>query len=386
MTARTRHTLAAVGIVFVALSFAYGAGWPDVSRLALTQSVAYDGTLRIDRFAPQTQDRADFGGHSYSDKAPGISFLGLPSLEAARALGAVGPEERARGIWHDRWLLWALRALTGGLAFVASLALAAVAARRVASDTAPVVAATVGLATMALPMAATVFSHLAAASLAFGAFLLAWRGAERAWLGAGAAAGAALVCEYQAALAAAIVLVYLVSQTRSARALALYAAGAAPFVAALAVYNAKAFGSPQHFSYRYVTGTFPQQHRGFFGLGVPSVGALAHTLFGHRGLFVVSPVLLLAVAGLVLLFQRGLRAEAVTAGAVALAFVVVAAGYFDPYGGLSPGPRFFAPALLFLALGLPEAYRRWPLPTAAVAAVSAVATLFEAGTWGPNFD
>ena len=144
--------------------------------------------------------------------------------------------------------------------------------------------------------------------------------------------------------------------------------------------------SPLHFSYRYESATFQQQHSGFFGLSVPSLHSLAHTLFGKRGLFVVSPVLLLAVVGLVLLWRRGLRAEAATAGAIVVAFVVLAAGYFDPYGGLSPGPRYFAPALLFLALGLPEAYRRWPLATAGLAGISLVATLYQAGTWGPNDD
>src|SRR5205807_6939694 len=240
MSTRARRVLLATTILFAAFSFAYGEGWPDVSRLALTQSVAYDGSLRIDRFARQTEDRADVGGHSYSDKAPGVSFLALPSLEAARALGAVGPIGRKLGVWLDRWLLWTLRVLTGGLAFAAAVVLVAVAARRVAPETAPVVAVTVALATMALPMAATVFSHVAAGSCAFGAFLLCWRGGPRAWLAAGAAAGAAFVFEYQAATAAAIVFVYLVTRTRSARAAALYAAGAAPLVAALAVYNAEA--------------------------------------------------------------------------------------------------------------------------------------------------
>src|SRR5207248_9158610 len=81
---RARRVRLAAPILFAACSLAYGEGWPDVSRLALTQSVAYDGTLRIDRFARQTEDRADFGGRTYSDKAPGVSFLALPSLEAAR--------------------------------------------------------------------------------------------------------------------------------------------------------------------------------------------------------------------------------------------------------------------------------------------------------------
>src|SRR4051794_7894624 len=84
-----RRRLALVAVVATALSFGYGAGWPDVSRLGLTESVALHGTLRIDRYASQTQDRADFAGHAYTDKAPGNSFLALPSFEAMRAVGLV---------------------------------------------------------------------------------------------------------------------------------------------------------------------------------------------------------------------------------------------------------------------------------------------------------
>jgi hypothetical protein len=60
------------------LAFAYNAGWPDVSRFGLTQSIALHGSLRIDRYNAQTQDKSLYRGHWYSDKAPGISFLALP--------------------------------------------------------------------------------------------------------------------------------------------------------------------------------------------------------------------------------------------------------------------------------------------------------------------
>ena len=62
------------------------------------------------------------------------------------------------------------------------------------------------------------------------------------------------------------------------------------------------------------------------------------------------------------------------------------AGYWAPFGGLSPGPRYLAPALPFLALGFPDAYRQWPRLTAAAALASVGGMLYQAGTWGPNYD
>src|SRR5205823_1927616 len=45
----------------------------------------------------------------------------------------------------------------------------------------------------------------------------------------------------------------------------------------------------------------------------------------------------------------------------------------SPYGGISPGPRFFVPALPFLALGIAPAFARRPRTTSAVAVASALA-------------
>jgi hypothetical protein len=59
-------------------------------------------------------------------------------------------------------------------------------------------------------------------------------------------------------------------------------------------------------------------------------------------------------------------------------------GYFDPYGGLSPGPRFFAPALPFLCLGLVEAYHRWPLPTGLLVLWSISWATFDNVAWALN--
>jgi hypothetical protein len=63
-------------------------------------------------------------------------------------------------------------------------------------------------------------------------------------------------------------------------------------------------------------------------------------------------------------------------------FLLLNAGYFLAYGGGTPGPRFFGPALPFLALGLTAVLARWPRPTLALALASAVLTTIDALSWG----
>ena len=159
-------------------------------------------------------------------------------------------------------------------------------------------------------------------------------------------------------------------------------AGLLPGLALLGLYDRLAFGSPFHLSYRYVSQQFAsQQAGGFFGIGAPSWHAVSLVLVGNRGLLVDAPVLVLAAAGLVLLGRAGFVAEAVTCAAVTVAFLVLEFGYFDPYGGDSPGPRFFIPAIPFLVLGLAPAFARFRLATSLLAAASVVASTAVLLTW-----
>ncbi len=64
-----------------------------------------------------------------------------------------------------------------------------------------------------------------------------------------------------------------------------------------------------------------------------------------------------------------------------MAFLLLELGYYDPYGGDSPGPRFFIPALPFLALGLAPAFARWRVATACFAAASVLASTAVLLTW-----
>ena len=103
---------------------------------------------------------------------------------------------------------------------------------------------------------------------------------------------------------------------------------------------------------------------------------------GSRGLLVWSPICAVAAFGLWLLWRRGHRAEAVTAAVIVVAFALADAGYFLPYGGGSPGPRFMGASLPFLALGLAPALQRFRWPTLTLGLISVVTMSVQALSWG----
>jgi len=353
----------------------------DVSRLALTNSILLRGEVNIDAYRHLTADRSYYRGHWYTDKAPGVSVAVLPPVAALRVV------DRARGadprfpVWRRETHLWLIRLWAGGIPFLVLVFLVGRVAEGLAARTGAASAVTFGLGTMLGSLAPTTFAHVPAALLLFGAFLVATRAASaRAWAAVGLLAGLAVVVEYPAALAALLVAAYA-ARRGGFRALAAVAAGAVPPAVALAVYDQLAFGSPFRLSYSYVANAYTESQRsGLFGIGVPTPRGAWFVLLDGHGLLLVSPVVLAAAAGLVLLARRH-RDEAVVAGAIVAAFVVYTAGYFLPNGGTSPGPRFVAPALPFLALGLPLAFSRWRWPTAALAAVSVAVASFDEITW-----
>jgi hypothetical protein len=81
-----------------------------------------------------------------------------------------------------------------------------------------------------------------------------------------------------------------------------------------------------------------------------------------------------------MLYRRGTRAEALVIGGVALSFLLYNAGYWLPFGGGSPGPRFLIPMLPFIAVPLGLAFRRFPAVTIALAIPSAVLTIVSTTT------
>ncbi len=315
----------------------------DQSRLCLTEAVLH-GRISNDPCFVVSADHAVHGGHLYSDKAPGVSLLELPAVAVLRP----GPPQR----WSsDDLRVWGVRVLSVGLAFLMCALLVGRVGEGLAPGFGAITLVAFALGTLVAPLAALSYEHVAAGALAFAAFLLAWR---RRHALAGLAAGATVLVEYECGIVVVVLACYVA--LRGWRALARFLAGLVPSAALLGAYDWAAFGAPWHLSYHYLASYYAgYQGRGLFGIGLPTAPGVIEVFAGTAGLLVVSPVLVMAALGLARL-GRTYPAEAVVAAVVAGAYVLANTGYFQPYGGASPGPRFLTAGLPFLALGLAPAF------------------------------
>jgi hypothetical protein len=386
-----------VGVVTF-LSFIYfyeGGGWNQNSRFDLLRAIVERHTLQIDAYHENTQDKAHFNGHYYSDKAPGLVFLAVPFALVARPLFRVAgiDPESARGEVALSYVVAA-----GAVALPTALAGACLfflALRFGAGSSAAAFAALVAcVGTPIWAYASLFWAHaLVGACLVF-AFASALKlrdsatpSADFLWaLAAGVTAGWATVTEYPAAPASTIVALLALSQVRRRGAAARWRVfagvgiGAAACLIVLLWYLHAAFGSfrPSYSYYDPNSFAFMQQ-RGYLGLTYPHPDRLLKLLFGcARGLFFASPVTLATPVGLWWLYRdRAHRSAALAAAAIAAYYFLFNASFYWWKAGLSFGPRYAGACIPLLCLGLPVAWQRGtPAVRRVLFALAAVSVFF----------
>ena len=373
-----RWDVLAIGAATLAVAFVgQDANANSVSHLALVRALA-SGTAIVDETMYETgnivtHDVVERRGHVYSNKAPGLAFVTLPTYVAVDAVGT-------RTTGDPTFLLWAL-GLAGVVvpAFVAMLIVRGF-AERLNPGSGTATAVTLSLGTLLLPFGTLFFSHVLSACLCIAAFALLWlerdRGPRRALvLAAGFLAGFAVTTEYPNGLVAIVLGVYALGRSERLQRALTYSGGFLLGLVPLLLYNTWAFGNPAQLSYgtrkpldEYVVTEAPPFRP--FGLGLPGFGRSVEILFTYWGLLWAAPVLALGGFGVFLLYRRGHRAEAAVVGALAALFVVYNSAFWGPIGGGLAGTRYLIPILPFLALPLALAYGRLPLTTGALAVVS----------------
>jgi hypothetical protein len=294
-------------------------------------ALAERGSLNVERYLGWTEDifRGP-GGGAYINNNPGASLTGAVPLVLLRPLFTRVDAWNQKLPRRDRKsddgdLFW--RTLAEGRAFYFLL----VGFVTVALVMAPATAATAAYLCSRLTEAGVSATHAAGAAILYGfgtpvlfragylnhnllvgdagitALLLLWDPKDRpvhalrAAL-AGLLAGYAVLCDYSGVVVVAVAALYV--WLRSAglpgaqrwRVMAAYAAGFVPAVAALAVYQAWAFGSFYRPSQHYMPPTAPTS-QGYRGFDWPSPALMWANFFDPRfGLFVYCPALILAFA------------------------------------------------------------------------------------------
>jgi len=374
------------------LSFLYfyeGGGWNQNSRFDLLRAIVERHTLQIDAYHENTQDKAHFRGHYYSDKAPGLVFLSVPFAEAARvAMRIVGTDPNSpRGEYLLSYLVTAAAAaLPSALAAMCLFFLAL----RFGSTPGAAAFATVlfSIGTPMLAYATLFWAHALVASCLLFAYAAALKLGDAhspfGWgLLLGFTAGWATVTEYPAAPASALLAFFALSivWSRGARARSSAFAGIAIGATACAIilfsYLHAAFGGfrPSYSYYDPNSFAFMQQ-QGYMGLTYPHPDRVLKLLFGcSRGLFFASPVLLAGVPGLWWLGKR-FRVPAIIAAAVAVYYVLFNASFYWWKAGLTFGPRYAAPAIPILCLGVAVAWTRASIPWRRILIALALCSVF----------
>lgn len=344
--------------------------WPNESiRLYFVQAFVDHGTPAVDgplaRYGRGNVDLSSFEGHSYMDKAPGLSLVVMPLYWVLTRVFGMSTEFAELPALSHLLLLF-------GVTLPATLGAYCV-YRIVRTDTGDpglgyFAGLTTGLATPYALYATLFFGHgLAAACAIFSVFSL-----RKNLFLAGAFAGAMVLVDTAACALAVAIGLWAGARTRSFRSMVEFGIGGVPFVAAQLAYNAWLFDDPLKFAYAYkARANFAAIHgQGVLGFGIPAFEALWGLTFGTmRGLFYHSPVLMLAFLG-------GRRARPLLA--ISLVHFLWISAFVDWPAGWSYTPRHLVPVvpLLMIAAAYAVADHRFLLRVAPVLTVySAVLTL-----------
>jgi hypothetical protein len=223
-----------------------------------------------------------------------------------------------------------------------------------------------GLATGAFPYAGAFYSHQLTAFLLFGAFYIAYfihaRGISPRWsLVAGFMLSYSIISEYPTVLIAAAVFLYLCLALPQKRWIVWVIVAGIPPGLLLMAYNLAIFHTPLPVGYEY-SALFAELHsQGLISLTYPHAEALWGITFGSfRGLFYVSPVLLIGIIGFWPWWRSGkFRAEWVVCVWSVVSFFLFNGSSVMWQGGFSIGPRYLIPMLPFLVIGIGAFARRW---------------------------
>ena len=328
----------------------------ELSRLLLDSAIVDDHTFQIDaaihRYS-DSEDKAKFGDHFYSDKAIGVSLISLPFFILMRLLESL---LKTRFSATEAIAFLRIFVVTIPAILAMELFLRFWKKLRPGLPLAPEFLFLLLFGTIAFTYSMQLISHYLLGLLLFAAVYLLRNCKDEgirsdATLLAGAAAGLALMMEYPAVFPVAMVCLYALWAIRNFKHVTLFAIPILISLALMLAYNYAIFATPFDVTYRHMVARHTAQHvQGVVGVSIPSPEAFYGLLLSrHHGLFFTSPFLLFSIPGLFLLWKSKMwRAEALLFFGIVFSLVFLYSGFSYWIGGWAFGPRYFAPIIPFL--------------------------------------
>jgi hypothetical protein len=320
-------------------------------------------------------DLSFHAGHFYPNKAPGTVFLAVP------VYGVLFVAERALGMNPDDWWTmtvnaWLTTAFSVGLVSALGVVLFYWLATELGGgDRRAGLLATLAFAagTIFLPYGTIFHEHNIVATALLAAFYCLYRAKGNPnrlslFFLAGLSAGCAVLTNYVASVAVALLGLYLLSFTRTVRHVLLYALGAAVSLAALCAYHQVCFGSPFVTAYQFQNPAFKTSDAFLGTLHRPRLDVLLILLVSpYRGLFFGMPVLLMGTVGWCR--EKEHRAERLLFVSIVGLFLLFTCS-FNAWDSGNVASRYLVPALPFLALPVVWGCQRFLKTTAVLTAIS----------------
>lgn len=364
------------------------AGWNVNSRLALTRAIVEKGSFTVGEYVRDkdadlyTEDRAFKDGRYYSDKIIGTSLLGLPAFGAIRLFDRLSGRPTSIPVATYLTTIFSV-SITAALAGVVMTSLMLAFGATFAE--AFLCALAMSFGTMLWGYSTLFYAYLPAVCFALMSFNLLFRARLTGRLGlpavfdAGLLMGASLLCEYTLGIVFIALSIYVVWRARPRWGVGLFWLGAGLPLLAFAAYTLICFGEVC-VPYKYLEKPIFQlsMSQGFQGIKFFRPVILFYiTVHPYRGVFWLSPFLLLSLVGLgrmAWVERRRLGAEAFVCGAVFFGYIWFNSSYYMWWGGWAMGPRHLIPGLPFLVPPLLWVLRwnRWWAGAAGLAVVASI--------------
>jgi hypothetical protein len=380
---------------------AYSLAWTTPDRHLIPVNGSYtrpEGLLSVEQIST-TGDVAFYNGQFHPNKAPGASFLAVPAYFILYQI------EQFFGLNTDNWWIltvnfWLTAVFSVGLISAAGCIIFYRCARLICNGyDFCCLLATCALAfgSLFFPNATILYEHNMVGVLLLASFYMLYK-TKGAWdvfgdnilhdtthankqnqryvFLSGLCAGCAAITSYIAAVIVLLLALYLILISRKRNLLFFGLGLLGPFVL-LCMYNIACFGIPFTTNYSYENPLFQKQGTVARLFSTPQWEVLLLILCSpFRGLFFYSPVVMLAVPGVVCLFHtKRTRTEAWLILAVFCLFLLFNISFNAWHGGWCIGPRYLVPALPFLMLPAAIAFNRFFKTSCVIAIISIAITV-----------